>query len=61
MMLFGMLQSAPNGSLYNAAIQGMCLRSKTDLARKMYVKMREIGLKPDGKTRALMLQNLRKR
>ncbi|KAG8384643.1 hypothetical protein BUALT_Bualt04G0139200 [Buddleja alternifolia] len=55
------LNSAPNGSLYNAAIQGMCLRSKTDLARKMYVKMREIGLKPDGKTRALMLQNLRKR
>ncbi|KAL0450492.1 UNVERIFIED_CONTAM: Pentatricopeptide repeat-containing protein [Sesamum latifolium] len=54
------LNSAPNGSLYNAAIQGICLRSKTDLARKLYVKMREIGLKPDGKTRALMLQNLPK-
>ncbi|XP_011098709.1 pentatricopeptide repeat-containing protein At3g29290 [Sesamum indicum] len=54
------LNSAPNGSLYNAAIQGICLRSKTDLARKFYAKMREIGLKPDGKTRALMLQNLPK-
>ncbi|KAI3452243.1 hypothetical protein Pfo_008908 [Paulownia fortunei] len=54
------LNSAPNGSLYNAAIQGMCLRSKTALARKLYMKMREIGLKPDGKTRALMLQNLPK-
>ncbi|KAL8044153.1 hypothetical protein ABFX02_08G028500 [Erythranthe guttata] len=55
------LESAPNGSLYNAAIQGMCLRNKIDLARKLYTKMREIGLEPDGKTRALMLQNLRKR
>ncbi|KAK6129196.1 hypothetical protein DH2020_037026 [Rehmannia glutinosa] len=54
------LKSEPNGSLYNAAIQGMCLRSKTDLARKLYMKMHQIGLKPDGKTRALMLQNLPK-
>ncbi|PIN10013.1 hypothetical protein CDL12_17404 [Handroanthus impetiginosus] len=54
------LNYAPDGSLYNVAIQGMCLRSKTDLARKLYMKMREIGLKPDGKTRALMLQNLPK-
>ncbi|GFQ01446.1 pentatricopeptide repeat-containing protein at3g29290 [Phtheirospermum japonicum] len=53
-------KSAPNGSLYNAAIQGMCLRSKTNLARKLYMKMQQIGLKPDGKTRALMLQNLPK-
>ncbi|KAL3844624.1 hypothetical protein ACJIZ3_002027 [Penstemon smallii] len=54
------LNHAPNGSIYNAAIQGMCLRKKTDLARKLYVKMHEIGLRPDGKTRALMLQNLPK-
>lgn len=53
-------QSEPNGSLYNAAIQGMCLTSNTDLARKLYIKIRELGLKPDGKTRALMLQHLPK-
>ncbi|XP_051140499.1 pentatricopeptide repeat-containing protein At3g29290 [Andrographis paniculata] len=55
------LNVAPNGSVYNAAIQGLCLRRKTDLARKLYTRMREIGLKPDGKTRALMLQSLPKR
>ncbi|GAA0169855.1 chaperone [Lithospermum erythrorhizon] len=52
---------APNSSLFNAAIQGMCLRGMTDSARKLYQKMLENDLKPDGKTRALMLQNLRKR
>lgn len=51
----------PNGSLYNASIQGMCLRGNTDSAKKLYMKMRESGFKPDGKTRALMLQNLSKR
>lgn len=55
-----MQQSEPNGSLYNAAIQGMCLTSNRDLARKLYIKMHELGLKPDGKTRALMLQHLPK-
>ncbi|MCD7456899.1 hypothetical protein HAX54_033549 [Datura stramonium] len=50
--------SEPNGSLYNAAIQGMCLTGKLDLARKLYTEMRERGLQPDGKTRAMMLQNL---
>lgn len=55
------LQVAPDGSLYNAAIQGASLRGKACLARKLYMKMQEIGLTPDGKTRALMLQNLRKR
>ncbi|KZV43383.1 pentatricopeptide repeat-containing protein [Dorcoceras hygrometricum] len=52
------LNSRPDGSLYNTAIQGMCLRNQSDMARKLYMQMRKIGLKPDGKTRALMLQNL---
>ncbi|XP_031286678.1 pentatricopeptide repeat-containing protein At3g29290 isoform X1 [Pistacia vera] len=51
-------QVNPDASLYNAVIQGMCLRRKFDSAKKMYTRMRESGLKPDGKTRALMLQNL---
>lgn len=54
------LNCRPDGSLYNAAIQGMCLRNQGDIARKLYMQMRKIGLKPDGKTRALMLQNLPK-
>ncbi|XP_038891011.1 pentatricopeptide repeat-containing protein At3g29290 [Benincasa hispida] len=53
-------KSAPDVSVYNAVIQGMCLRGKTDLAKKLYTKMRENGIQPDGKTRALMLQNLPK-
>ncbi|CAH9088812.1 unnamed protein product [Cuscuta epithymum] len=52
--------SAPNGFLYNAAIQGMCLKGRIDLARKVYIKMHQNGLKADGKTRALLLQNLPK-
>ncbi|OIT33017.1 PREDICTED: pentatricopeptide repeat-containing protein At3g29290 isoform X1 [Nicotiana attenuata] len=52
--------SEPNGSLYNAAIQGMFLTGKIDLAKKLYMEMRERGLQPDGKTRAMMLQNLPK-
>ncbi|XP_024023290.1 pentatricopeptide repeat-containing protein At3g29290 isoform X2 [Morus notabilis] len=54
------LNAAPDASLYNAAIQGMCLRGKIDTAKKLYAKMRNCGLQPDGKTRAMMLQNLRK-
>ncbi|XP_010528390.1 PREDICTED: pentatricopeptide repeat-containing protein At3g29290 [Tarenaya hassleriana] len=50
----------PDVSLYNAAIHGMCLRGEVKLAKKLYLRMREIGLKPDGKTRAMMLQNLKK-
>ncbi|XP_047313385.1 pentatricopeptide repeat-containing protein At3g29290 [Impatiens glandulifera] len=46
-------------SLYNIAIQGVCLRGKSDMATKMYIKMRKSGLEPDGKTRALMLQILK--
>uniref|UniRef100_M0ZLN4 Pentatricopeptide repeat-containing protein n=2 Tax=Solanum tuberosum TaxID=4113 RepID=M0ZLN4_SOLTU len=52
--------SEPNGSLYNAAIQGMCLTGRFDLAKKLYTEMRERSLQPDGKTRAMMLQNLPK-
>lgn len=52
------LNAEPNGSLYNAAIQGTCLRNERGLARKLYMRMRDIGLKPDGKTRAMMLQSL---
>lgn len=52
--------AAPDASLYNAAIQGMSLRGKTELAMKLYTKMRNSGLQPDGKTRAVMLQNLRR-
>ncbi|KAL6961232.1 hypothetical protein U1Q18_038997 [Sarracenia purpurea var. burkii] len=53
-------QTTPDASLYNAAIQGMCLRGKIDLATKLYTKMRKCSLKTDGKTRALMLQSLPK-
>ncbi|OMO85916.1 hypothetical protein COLO4_21381 [Corchorus olitorius] len=51
---------SPNVSLYNAAIHGMCLRGKIETAKKLYMRMQKSGLKPDGKTRAFMLQNLKK-
>ncbi|KAI4346749.1 hypothetical protein L6164_007619 [Bauhinia variegata] len=51
---------SPNASLYNAAVQGLCLRREIGLAKKLYQRMREIGLQPNGKTRALMLKNLSK-
>ncbi|XWS40961.1 hypothetical protein CRYUN_Cryun17cG0040200 [Craigia yunnanensis] len=50
----------PNVSLYNTVIHGMCLRGKVESAKKLYLRMQKNGLKPDSKTRALMLQNLRK-
>ncbi|EEF36269.1 pentatricopeptide repeat-containing protein, putative [Ricinus communis] len=53
-------QVAPDVSLYNAVVHGMCLRGKFESAKKLYMKMRRSGLKPDGKTRALMLQNLKR-
>ncbi|KAL8088854.1 hypothetical protein AgCh_038570 [Apium graveolens] len=53
-------QVPQNASLYNVAIQGMFLRGKIDSAKKLYNEMRENGCEPDGKTRALMLQNMRK-
>ncbi|XP_065855820.1 pentatricopeptide repeat-containing protein At3g29290 [Euphorbia lathyris] len=55
-----LVQVKPDVSLYNAVIHGMCLNGKVESAKKLYMKMRRRGLKPDGKTRALMLQNLRK-
>ena len=58
--LFPLQWAAPNVSLYNAVIQGMYLRGKIDSAKTLYTKMREHGLQPDGKTRAMMLQNLSK-
>ncbi|XP_010514643.1 PREDICTED: pentatricopeptide repeat-containing protein At3g29290-like [Camelina sativa] len=54
------LEMEPDVSLYNAAIHGMCLRREFKFAKELYVKMREMGLEPDGKTRAMMLQNLKK-
>uniref|UniRef100_J3LLB7 Pentacotripeptide-repeat region of PRORP domain-containing protein n=1 Tax=Oryza brachyantha TaxID=4533 RepID=J3LLB7_ORYBR len=48
---------APDSSVYNTVIHGLCLRDKIRLARKVYMKMRSIGLKPDGKTRSFMLQH----
>ncbi|KAL8142717.1 hypothetical protein V2J09_015749 [Rumex salicifolius] len=53
-------QLTSNVSLYNAIIQGMCLRGSVEAAKRLYKKMREIGLVPDGKTRAMMLQHLLK-
>jgi pentatricopeptide repeat protein len=49
---------APDSSIYNAVIHGLCLRGKTGLANKVYAKMRSMGLVPDGKTRAFMLQHI---
>lgn len=53
-------RNPPNVSLYNAVIHGMCLRGKTEPAKKLYLRMQKLGLKPDGKTRALVLQNLQR-
>ncbi|XP_048494441.1 pentatricopeptide repeat-containing protein At3g29290 isoform X2 [Beta vulgaris subsp. vulgaris] len=49
-------ESTANVSLYNAAIHGMYLRGRVESAKRLYLRMRDIGLVPDGKTRALMLQ-----
>ncbi|XP_045798323.1 pentatricopeptide repeat-containing protein At3g29290 isoform X2 [Trifolium pratense] len=50
----------PNAALYNAAIQGMCLRGKFDLANEVYTKMLELSLEPDVKTQVLMHPKIRK-
>ncbi|KAK2359663.1 pentatricopeptide repeat-containing protein, mitochondrial [Trifolium repens] len=50
----------PNAALYNAAVQGICLRGKFDLANEVYTKMLEHGLEPDLKTRVLMRPKIRK-
>ncbi|XBH57475.1 hypothetical protein VPH35_079077 [Triticum aestivum] len=49
---------APDSSIYNTVIHGLCLRDKIRLARRVYTKMRSIGLTPDGKTRSFMLQHI---
>ncbi|KAK9114625.1 hypothetical protein Syun_021422 [Stephania yunnanensis] len=49
-----------DASLYNIVVQGMCLQGKVVMAKKLYSRMRESGMKADGKTRAMMLQNLTK-
>lgn len=48
----------PNAHLYNAAVQGLCLREKPESAKKLYQEMRELELSADHKTRAMMLQFL---
>jgi len=50
----------PNAALYNAAVQGMCLRGNINLANEVYTKMLEHGLEPDIKTRVLMHPTIRK-
>lgn len=39
---------------------GCVLRGEFRFAKELYVEMRELGLEPDGKTRAMMLQNLKR-
>lgn len=50
----------PDASLCNALIHGFCLSGKVELAEEMYQKMKSSGFEPDGKTRALMLQQITK-
>ncbi|KAG5026529.1 hypothetical protein AAZX31_08G247900 [Glycine max] len=54
-------QTMPNATLYNAAVQGLCIRKNDDLANKVYTKMLESGFQPDVKTQVLMLRMIRKR
>ncbi|KAG5093006.1 hypothetical protein JHK82_051784 [Glycine max] len=54
-------QTMPNATLYNAAVQGLCLRKNGDMANKIYTKMLESGFQPDVKTQVLMLRMIRKR
>ncbi|KAJ8628906.1 hypothetical protein MRB53_022229 [Persea americana] len=54
-------RATPDASLsfiYNALLQGMRLQGQSDKAKKLYMLMHNSGFKPDGKTRALMLQQL---
>ncbi|CAI8596261.1 unnamed protein product [Vicia faba] len=50
----------PNMALYNAAVQGMCLHGKLNLANEVYTKMLDHGLEPDVKTQVLMDPKMRK-
>ncbi|KAK7295562.1 hypothetical protein RJT34_18472 [Clitoria ternatea] len=53
-------QTMPNTTLYNAAVQGMCLRGNVKLANKVYTKMLDSGFQPEVKTQVLMLRMTRK-
>ncbi|XP_020211402.1 pentatricopeptide repeat-containing protein At3g29290 isoform X2 [Cajanus cajan] len=55
------LNTKPNATLYNAALQGLCLRGNVNLANKVYTKMLENGLQPDVRTQVLKLRMMRKR
>ncbi|KAK7340729.1 hypothetical protein VNO77_21440 [Canavalia gladiata] len=55
-----LFQMMPNVTLYNAAVQGLCLRGNAKLATMVYTKMLESGLQPDVKTQILMLRIARK-
>lgn len=59
-IMFVMQKNPPNGYLYNASVQGLFLRGNIDLAMEFYAEMKELDLNADGKTRALVLQNLPK-
>lgn len=48
------LNDAPEASLYNAAIQGLCYFGKINFASELCEEMKERGLQPDGKTQALI-------
>ncbi|KAK7394343.1 hypothetical protein VNO78_14866 [Psophocarpus tetragonolobus] len=54
-------QTMSNATLYNVAVQGLCLRRNDNLANKVYTKMLESGLQPDIKTQVLMLRMISKR
>lgn len=53
-------QNPPSGYLYNASVQGLFLTGNVDFGMRLYAKMKELNLNVDGKTRALVLQNLPK-
>ncbi|XP_071915493.1 pentatricopeptide repeat-containing protein At3g29290-like isoform X2 [Coffea arabica] len=54
------LNNPPSGYLYNASVQGLFLRGNIDFGMRLYAKMKELNLNVDGKTRAMVLQNLSK-
>ena len=59
-VMFVMQQNPPSGYLYNASVQGLFLRGNIDFGMRLYAKMKELNLNVDGKTRAMVLQNLSK-
>ncbi|RDX74436.1 Pentatricopeptide repeat-containing protein, partial [Mucuna pruriens] len=55
------LNTMPTATLYNAAVQGLCLRRNVNLSNKVYTKMLESGFQPDVRTQVLMLRMIWKR